>query len=71
MQFPAIARFAVKMRPMSLQPEAPTVAAVSVSDMRERIRRTSRLKGRQPFIWARTPPPSAGVPTATSTVFTS
>lgn len=33
---------------MSLQPEAPTVAAVSVSDMRERIRRKSHLKGRQP-----------------------
>ena len=33
---------------MSLQPEAPTVAAVSVNDMRERIRRKSHLKGRQP-----------------------
>jgi len=33
---------------MNLAPEAPTVAAVSVSDMRERIRRKSRLKGRQP-----------------------
>ena len=36
------------MRSMSLPPEAPTVAAVSVNDMRERIRRKSRLKGRQP-----------------------
>ena len=33
---------------MHLAPEAPTVAAVSVNDMRERIRRKSRLKGRQP-----------------------
>ena len=33
---------------MNLAPEAPTVAAVSVNDMRERIRRKSRLKGRQP-----------------------
>ncbi|MDD2179343.1 NAD(P)H-dependent oxidoreductase subunit E [Acidovorax sp. D2M1] len=33
---------------MPLAPEAPTVAAVSVNDMRERIRRKSRLKGRQP-----------------------
>uniref|UniRef100_UPI0025B9BC36 NAD(P)H-dependent oxidoreductase subunit E n=1 Tax=Acidovorax sp. TaxID=1872122 RepID=UPI0025B9BC36 len=33
---------------MHLAPEAPTVAAVSVADMRERIRRKSRLKGRQP-----------------------
>jgi len=35
-------------RSMNLAPEAPTVAAVSVTDMRERIRRKSRLKGRQP-----------------------
>ena len=33
---------------MHLAPEAPTVAAVSVNDLRERIRRKSRLKGRQP-----------------------
>lgn len=33
---------------MHFAPEAPTVAAVSVNDMRERIRRKSRLKGRQP-----------------------
>ena len=33
---------------MNLAPEAPTVAALSVNDMRERIRRKSRLKGRQP-----------------------
>ncbi|MDH4463340.1 MAG: NAD(P)H-dependent oxidoreductase subunit E [Acidovorax sp.] len=33
---------------MHLAPEAPTVAAVSVADMRERIRRKSHLKGRQP-----------------------
>ena len=36
---------------MHLAPEAPNatvVAAVSVNDMRERIRRKSRLKGRQP-----------------------
>ncbi|MBV7427919.1 MULTISPECIES: NADH-ubiquinone oxidoreductase-F iron-sulfur binding region domain-containing protein [unclassified Acidovorax] len=33
---------------MNPAPEAPTVAAVSVNDMRERIRRKSRLKGRQP-----------------------
>ena len=36
---------------MHLAPEAPpatVVAAVSVNDMRERIRRKSRLKGRQP-----------------------
>ena len=33
---------------MHLAPEAPTVAAVSVNDMRERIRRKSHLKGRQP-----------------------
>ncbi|MFZ2856364.1 NADH-ubiquinone oxidoreductase-F iron-sulfur binding region domain-containing protein [Acidovorax sp.] len=33
---------------MHLAPETPTVAAVSVNDMRERIRRKSRLKGRQP-----------------------
>nr|WP_295937900.1 NADH-ubiquinone oxidoreductase-F iron-sulfur binding region domain-containing protein [uncultured Acidovorax sp.] len=33
---------------MHLAPEAPTVAAVSVNDMRERILRKSRLKGRQP-----------------------
>ena len=33
---------------MKSTPEAPTVAAVSVDDMRERIRRKSRLKGRQP-----------------------
>ena len=33
---------------MNPAPEAPTVAAVSVNDLRERIRRKSRLKGRQP-----------------------
>ena len=33
---------------MNLAPPAPTVAAVSVDDLRERIRRKSRLKGRQP-----------------------
>ena len=33
---------------MKSTPEAPTVAAVSVDDMRERIRRKSHLKGRQP-----------------------
>ena len=33
---------------MKSTPEAPAVAAVSVDDMRERIRRKSRLKGRQP-----------------------
>ena len=33
---------------MHLAPEAPTVDAVSVNDMRERIRLKSRLKGRQP-----------------------
>jgi formate dehydrogenase len=33
---------------MTPQPEAPTVAALSVSDLRERIRRKSHLKGRQP-----------------------
>ena len=33
---------------MNTVPQAPTVAAVSVNDIRERIRRKSRLKGRQP-----------------------
>lgn len=33
---------------MSFQTEVPTVAAMSLDDMRERIRRKSRLKGRQP-----------------------
>ena len=35
-------------RSMNIVSEAPTVAAVSLTDMRERIRRKSRLKGRQP-----------------------